>query len=101
MLIATSGKLEAPVKIYHWWPEKEWWSSCPIPAFLIRSAWKKGSRYLTYVETEGELDGNRGWIAAAAMCCPRDIPSRKMGRTIALGRLQKKLESLGMKLEER
>jgi len=101
MLIATNGEFESPVRVYHWWPEKGWWSNCPIPSFLVKEAKQKGSRYLTYVETEGELDGNYGWIAACAICCPRDFPSRKMGRTIALGRLQKKLEFYGMRLEEK
>jgi len=98
MLIATNGEFESPVRVYHWWPGKEWYKECPIPSFLVKEARQKGSKYLTYVEALSE-DGDGPF--AYATCCPRDFPSRKMGRTIALGRLRKDLEGCGIRLEER
>jgi len=88
MLVATDGEFEAPVKVYHWWPGKEWRYGNPIPSFIIKEVKKRGSRYLTYVET---FTPTSYVIWDHAACCPRDMPSRKMGRKIALGRLSKRL----------
>ena len=94
MLVATDGDFERPVRIYHWWPGKEWYRENPIPSFLVKEAEIKGSKYLTYTEAE-----DLNWDFA--LCCPRDVPSRKMGRKIALGRLAKRLERQNFRLEER
>ena len=97
MFIATNGEIQARVRVYHWWPEKEWWGECPIPAFITKRAREKESKYLTYAEVMFEAIRPFSY----ALCCPRDAPSRKMGRTIAFGRLNKELESFGFRLEEK
>ena len=98
MLIVTDGKFETPVRIYHWWPGKEWYKENPIPSYIVKEVKQMGSRYLTYVSAEVDYDR---FVSAWSVCCPRDIPSRKMGRKIALGRLGKRLESFDMRMEER
>ena len=99
MLVATNGDFEAPVRVYHWWSGKEWRYGSPIPSFLIKEVEKRGSKYLTYVETYAP-DAYVLWDHAT--CCPRDTPSRKMGRKIALGRLNKRLRAWhGLEVIER
>ena len=95
-LKARKGTEEAPVRLYHWWPGRKYEGACPIPPLLLWSAEKRGSKYLTLAVTD------LGWISfhAIALCCPKDFPSRAIGRTIALGRLEKKLKSYDYELVE-
>jgi hypothetical protein len=77
--------MERKIRIYHWWPGREYKKDNPIPPWLLREAERMGSRYLT-VATEERNDRLLlvyGW----AFCCPRDTPSRSIGRKIAMGRL--------------
>jgi len=73
------------VKVTHWWPGRQWRGPSPIPAFMIEEAKRRKSRYLTYAQAGGYEDLCFG----AAFCCPKDAPSRALGREIALGRLAK------------
>ena len=70
------------VRVNHWWPGKE---QTPIEPELIRLAEQRGSRYLTVATVE--LPGGER-VQTTAFCCPKDVPTRRMGRRIALGRLQ-------------
>lgn len=86
-VVAKKGVMEVPIKIYHWWPGREYAGPSPIPSYKVKEAFKKGSKYLTMACC--------GDIVEFAECCPRDFPSRKMGTEIALGRLIKHLEVVG------
>jgi hypothetical protein len=76
------------MRVYHWWPGREYRGACPIPSYLVQDAKRKGSLYMTFAVE----DTNRGPIAGCAQCCPKDVPSRKMGRQIAIGRLRALME---------
>lgn len=76
------------MKVYHWWPGREYRGVCPIPPHFVKQAEKMGSRYLTFAIE----DTTRGPVAGWAFCCPKDVPSRKMGRQIAMGRLRAVME---------
>jgi hypothetical protein len=78
--------------MYHWWPDKPYCNG--MPQYLVREARRMGSRYLSLAVADLPDDT----ISATAFCCPIDAPSRKMGRTIALGRLGKELSGLGWRL---
>jgi hypothetical protein len=82
--------------IFHWWPGREYRKQCPIPAFLVKEAERMGSRYLTFaiVETEERA------IWGHAFCCPKDVPSRKMGKQIAVGRVMAMIEDFGFEVDE-
>jgi len=89
MYHATNGTDETRVRVYHWWPGKPYCNG--MSPLLIDRAKCRGSRYLTLATCE--IPGLH--LHAKAACCPKDNPSRTMGRTIALGRLAKKLEDYG------
>ena len=90
--IAVKGNVEKPVKFVHWWPGREIPvfrfepSLNPVMEFIFGKAQERGSRYATiaYVDTTPT-----GGMFEKAICCPKDAPSRKMGRDIAVGRLRK------------
>ena len=83
------------MKVYHWWPGREFNGPNPIPAFLVKAAKSRGSRYLTYAKEQvGE-----NLFFGQAFCCPKDFPSRKMGRKIAVGRLKAMAEEHGIELD--
>lgn len=65
-----------------------------MPAYLVNEARRMDSRYLSLAVAELP----EATISATAFCCPTDAPSRAMGRTIALGRLRKRLEKHGWEL---
>jgi len=73
------------MKVYHWWPGRQYAGPCPIPRHYVEKAEKMGSRYLTYAKQELGMPGR--WAEGWAFCCPKDFPSRKLGREIAIGRL--------------
>ena len=93
MYHATNGTDEARVRIYHWWPGKPYCNGMPMN--LVKFARLRGSRYLSLAMAELP----DATVSATAFCCPKDSPSRTMGRTIALGRLAKELEAEGWRLE--
>jgi len=93
MYHATNGTDEARVRVYHWWPGKPYCNG--MPSYLVNEAKRRGSRYLSMVATD--LPG--ATVSATAFCCPKDSPSRTMGRTIALGRLGKALEGEGWRVK--
>jgi len=110
-VIATNGEESVPVKIYHWWPGREWAGPSPIEAIENRLG---GSRYITVARTrllvdwpiwDDPKDGTwpmpeDGWtVQGIARCCHKDVPDRKRGREIALGRLAKQLERVNWRLE--
>jgi len=71
------------VRIYHWWPGRKWAGPSPIPD-LERSA--RGSRYMTVARLHS---GDQVLGVGVARCCDLDVPSRKLGREIAIGRMWK------------
>ena len=85
MYHATNGTDETRVRVYHWWPGKPYCNG--MPAYLVNEAKRRGSRYLSLASAELP----EATVSATAFCCPKDNPSRTMGRTIALGRLVKEL----------
>lgn len=84
------------IRIFHWWPGREYRGVCPIPSYLVREAEEKGTRYLTFVS----LEMNDLVIEGVAECCPKDVPSRKMGRKIALGRLKSLVKHYGLEVDD-
>lgn len=72
------------MKVYHWWPGRQYAGPCPIPSMYTKLAKDRGSKYLTVAK---EYQEGIGWVYGFAFCCPKDVPSRKMGREIAIGRL--------------
>ena len=93
MYHATNGTENARVRVYHWWPGKEYCNG--MPSYLVQEAKRRGSRYLSMVAAELP----DATVSATAFCCPKDSPSRTRGRTIALGRLAKELAGEGWALE--
>ena len=74
------------IRIYHWWPGREFAGANPIPPLLLAEAERMGSRYLTVAKAENERGFARyGW----AFCCPKDAPRRHVGRELALERLHR------------
>ena len=72
------------MKVYHWWPGRTWAGPCPIPSIFIKEAERMGTRYLTFaLDYHGNIP-----VCGVARCCPKDVPSRKLGREIAIGRMQ-------------
>jgi len=76
-------------KVYHWWPGRVWAGPCPIPSWWVKQAKERGSRYMTFAYLK---EGNRVLGVGVAYCCPKDVPSRSIGRAIALGRARKDAE---------
>jgi len=93
MYHATNGTDETRVRVYHWWPGKPYCNG--MPAYLVNEAKRRGSRYLSLASAELP----EATVSATAFCCPKDNPSRTMGRTIALGRLAKELGAEGWRVE--
>ena len=97
-IIATNGEQTAPVRLFHWWPGREFkrgW--CPIPRHVVRG-WKKNQRrYATHASIVPAAPMMP--IEGSAECGPSDTPTRQIGREIALGRLAKELKLYGWKLE--
>ena len=87
----TEDGVEVPVKVYHWWPGKTWAGPCPIEQLFVDDATDRGSRYMTVAYAPIGWQGCTVHVTEAAFCCPKDTPNRRMGRTIALGRLAKSL----------
>ena len=98
-VIATNGTDRTRVKIYHWWPGRQWEGPCPIPAYMIHRAVEKNTVYLTVAYIGDLAAGTHYPTLGVAECCPKDIPERKLGRRIALGRLARELEPVGWTLE--
>jgi hypothetical protein len=91
-LVATNDRVpDVPIHVFHWWPGRQWRSTSPIPSFLIREAERRGSRYLTLAIAETP----EGALVGTAFCCPKDCPSRALGRKIALGRLLADMRGIG------
>lgn len=80
------------MRVYHWWPGREYRGACPIPSYLVQDSLRKGSLYLTCAFEETDRGPVMGW----AQCCPKDAPSRKMGRQIAVGRLNAIMEDFNL-----
>jgi len=95
MIIVTNGEKVGRLSITHWWPERHWWESVSVPAFLVRKSLRMRSRYMTVASARFE-DGE---ISAVARCCKRDQPSREVGRFIALLRLARTLRRMGYRME--
>ena len=81
------------MRIFHWWPGREYMKDCPIPDLYVSEARRMGSRYLTYAILE--LDEGR-YVEGWAFCCPKDVPSRKMGKKIAVGRVMCTVKEFGL-----
>lgn len=111
MLVATNGKESHKVHLAHWWPGRyfEGWTGSegifnkwftmkkpPIPYDLVLKCLDQETRYLTYASV---TVGNSA-VQTCAMCCPRDNPSRRAGRFIALLRLARALRGMGYRLEQ-
>ena len=94
-LAVVKDGIVLPIKVTHWWPGRSWRGPCPIPRSIIKQT--RGSKYLTVAKVELEPGFT---MFAFARCNPVDVPSRAMGRTIAVGRLRKMLEHEGYILEE-
>lgn len=75
------------LKVYHWWPGREWRGPCPFPVYLVRIAKKNHRKYMTVAMIEHEGKTYMG----VAECGKHDVPSRQRGRDIAIGRLAKEL----------
>ena len=97
-VIATNGTDRTRVKLYHWWPGRQWEGPSPIPPRLTHSAENRGCRYLTLASVD-EQGRDLPFSCGLAMCCPADTPDRKLGRKIALGRLNAEIEMYGWTLE--
>jgi len=78
------------IQFYHWWPGRQYRGASPIPSFITKQAERQGTRYLTVAIGYGQ-DGS-GPFFGFAHCCPKDNPSRRLGRTIAEGRLRDALK---------
>lgn len=81
-------------KVVHWWPGRQYEYTCPIPAFIVDKALSMGSRYVTYAYCHNGKQAVAGW----AYCCPKDTPSRRVGRDIATGRMRARARAIGMEL---
>lgn len=99
-IVATNGRDQTTVKVSHWWPGRTWVGLPPVARFVINDWERRGSRYAT-VARAMIVDESRTatFLMADAVCCPKDVPDRKRGRAIALGRLGKKLAEYGWHLE--
>ena len=86
ILLISGHKMKQRVKVYHWRPGRWDDEYCPIPSYFVKQAQKIGSRYLTVAVV---LESDEPVSVDTAFCCPRDVPSREMGRRIALARAQK------------
>jgi len=93
MYIATDGQTEYPVRIVHWWPHRQYAGRHPLTREELAYLHRRGTRFLTVVTCDHYL--------RTAQCCPKDAPSRKIGRDIALGRLAKAIEPEGLWLKRR
>ncbi|RPJ40091.1 MAG: hypothetical protein EHM35_00355 [Planctomycetaceae bacterium] len=76
----TNGK----IRVYHWWPGRQYAGESPIHPALLANCERRGTRYLTLAFCDGYF--------GLARCCPKDNPSRRLGREIALGRLRANME---------
>ena len=98
-LVAKKGNDERPVSLKHWWPGR-WTGGYDIVFVnerLIRKAYREGTRYMTMAHVDL---GSGAAVASWSRCCPRDNPSRAVGRFIALLRLARALRPLGYRLEK-
>ena len=87
--VVNKGGERYPIRVVHWWPGRvyvdEWRTQVYSQVF-------RGCKYATSARTI--IDGNdeRFVMAnATARCNPADVPNRKRGRDIAVGRLVKRL----------
>ena len=82
--------------IFHWWPGREYRKNCPIPDVFVNEAVRMGSRYLTYavLEDEGRM------VEGFAFCCHKDVPSRKRGKQIAVGRIMSIVDDFGLVFDD-
>jgi len=99
MIVATNGEESAPVQLVHWWPTRWPWDGFyganQYPMTLVWRARRDGTRYMTMARVD--LGGCT--VSTVARCCPRDQPSRAIGRFLALLRLGRALRKLGWELE--
>ena len=79
---------ESDMTYFHWWPGRSFRGDCPIPEPFVRECQRRGTRYLTAARLT--CGGRTVW--GLAMCCPKDVPSREIGRRIARGRAVKAFE---------
>ena len=97
MLVATNGAESYPVGLMHWWPGREFHNPNLTRFFEMAARHAHGGDTL-YI-TVGYVIIGPSLIQGVAYCCPKDKPSRKRGRQIALGRLGKELRRMGYRLE--
>lgn len=83
------------ISVFHWWPGREFKKECPIPSFLIKQAEQRGSRYLTFISTRVGDEEFAGW----ALCNPKDVPNKQLGRRIAFGRMMAMAKERGVAVE--
>jgi hypothetical protein len=84
------------MKVYHWWPGRTWAGPCPIPPVFVAEAERLGTLYVTFaVHDDGVMP-----ICGVARCCPKDVPSRKLGRAIAIGRLRSTAHALNISIDD-
>ena len=88
MTESTNG--DHRIRVYHWWPGRQFAGANPIPDWYLYHAEQRGSRYLTVAAIE--VNGHR--VTRAAYCCPKDSPSRARGRHIAVARLLTDLDDM-------
>jgi hypothetical protein len=75
------------MRVIYWWPGRRFRKKNPIPEEFLRKAKRRGTRYLTVAYEE--VNGRK--VYGVAFCCPKDNPSRRMGKRIAIGRLRSAL----------
>jgi len=83
------------VHISHWNPGKRWKDLTPIPKGFVKEAKRMRSKHLTYARAKplgAEKESVLIECAGLAWCKKGDSPSKKLGRDIALERLQDQVE---------
>lgn len=86
----TNGTVKYPVKVVHWWPERQFRNkdgSLDVLKTGIFYCWFRGRRYATKASV---IIPHTEWTITyigVAECGKKDNPSRKVGRNLALNRL--------------
>lgn len=105
MPVVRKGEEVCRVSIVHWWPGRyyEGWidgdfryAENPFPAYMRMRAHKMRSKYMTMARVRFK-DGE---LVTYATCCQKDQPSRATGRLIALIRMGRLLNGMGLKMEK-
>ena len=104
LVVRDNGQVY-PVRLVHWWPGRKYRringaTETGIPVRWNRSFefWfspMKGTRYMTAASANVHGDLYLGTSA----CSPKDMPSREVGRFIALLRLARGLKADGLRME--